>query len=85
MKQDVGKRGIPALVAVLEHDAPFDVDIAKATLETLMQLCEIPEKVRFTCSRTHVLYELTISRQKTILVYSLPTSSSKHHNLSTPF
>jgi cytochrome c556 len=35
-----------ALVAVLQHDAPFDVDIAKATLETLMQLCEVPEKVR---------------------------------------
>jgi cytochrome c556 len=34
-----------ALVAVLQHDAPFDVDIAKATLETLMQLCEVPEKV----------------------------------------
>jgi hypothetical protein len=34
-------------VAVLEHDAPYDVDIAKATLETLMQLCEIPEKVSY--------------------------------------
>jgi cytochrome c556 len=43
--QDVGKRGMSALVAVLQHDAPFDVDIAKATLETLMQLCEVPEKV----------------------------------------
>lgn len=44
-RQDVGKRGMPALLAVLQHDAPYDVDIAKATLETLMQLCETPEKV----------------------------------------
>jgi hypothetical protein len=34
-----------SLVAVLQHDAPYDIDIAKATLETLMQLCEVAEKV----------------------------------------
>jgi hypothetical protein len=41
-----------ALVAVLQHDAPFDVDIAKATLETFMQLCEVPEKVASGFSRS---------------------------------
>ena len=34
-----------SLVAVLQHDAPYDTEIAKATLETLMQLCEVAEKV----------------------------------------
>ena len=33
-----------SLVAVLQHDAPHDTDIAKAALETLMQLCEVAEK-----------------------------------------
>jgi hypothetical protein len=37
---------MPSLVAVLQHDAPFDTEIAKAALETLMQLCEVAEKVR---------------------------------------
>lgn len=36
-----------SLLAVLEHDAPHDVDSAKAVLETFMQLCEVPEKVSF--------------------------------------
>ncbi|OCF39785.1 hypothetical protein I317_06394 [Kwoniella heveanensis CBS 569] len=44
-KEDVGTHALPSLLAVLEHDAPFDVEIAKATLETLMQLCETAEKV----------------------------------------
>ncbi|WVQ77812.1 hypothetical protein IAR50_007502 [Cryptococcus sp. DSM 104548] len=43
-KEDVGRNALPSLIAVLEHDAPFDVEIAKATLETLMQLCETAEK-----------------------------------------
>ncbi|ODO08414.1 hypothetical protein L198_00144 [Cryptococcus wingfieldii CBS 7118] len=43
-KEDVGHNALPSLIAVLEHDAPFDVEIAKATLETLMQLCETAEK-----------------------------------------
>ena len=34
-----------SLIAVLEHDAPHDTDSAKAALETLMQLCEVAEKV----------------------------------------
>ena len=33
-----------SLIAVLQYDAPNDTDIAKATLETLMQLCELGEK-----------------------------------------
>lgn len=44
-KAEVGKEAFPALLAVLKHDAPFDVDIAKACLETLMVLCETAEKV----------------------------------------
>ncbi|WWD17057.1 hypothetical protein CI109_101494 [Kwoniella shandongensis] len=43
-KEDVGARALPSLIAVLEHDAPFDVEIAKAALETLMQLSETAEK-----------------------------------------
>ncbi|OXB35280.1 hypothetical protein LQV05_006036 [Cryptococcus neoformans] len=43
-KEDVGRRALPSLIAVLEHDAPFDSEIARATLETLMQLCETVEK-----------------------------------------
>jgi cytochrome c556 len=43
--QDVGSRAMGSLIAVLQHDAPFDTDIAKAALETLMQLCETAEKV----------------------------------------
>ncbi|WVQ81779.1 hypothetical protein IAT38_003904 [Cryptococcus sp. DSM 104549] len=43
-KDDVGRRALPSLIAVLEHDAPYDVEIAKAALETLMQLCETAEK-----------------------------------------
>ncbi|WVR06834.1 hypothetical protein IAU60_003870 [Kwoniella sp. DSM 27419] len=43
-KEDVGTHALPSLVAVMEHDAPYDVEIAKAALETLMQLCETAEK-----------------------------------------
>ncbi|WWC69929.1 uncharacterized protein I206_103873 [Kwoniella pini CBS 10737] len=43
-KEDVGTVAITPLIAVLEHDAPFDTEIAKAALETLMQLCETAEK-----------------------------------------
>ncbi|WWC94540.1 hypothetical protein V866_001386 [Kwoniella sp. B9012] len=43
-KEDVGIRAMTPLIAVLEHDAPFDVEIAKAALESLMQLCETAEK-----------------------------------------
>lgn len=43
-KADVGAAAIPSLIAVLVHDSPHDVDIAKAVLETLMQLCETQEK-----------------------------------------
>ncbi|ORX35648.1 p115 like vesicle tethering protein [Kockovaella imperatae] len=43
-REDVGTRAMPSLIAVLQHDAPYDTDIAKAALETLMQLCEVPEK-----------------------------------------
>ncbi|KAL7422028.1 Vesicle-mediated ER to Golgi transport protein [Cryptotrichosporon argae] len=42
-KAEVSAEALPSLLAVLQHDAPFDVDIAKAVLETLMQLCEVPE------------------------------------------
>jgi hypothetical protein len=45
-KADVGKEAFPSLLAVLKHDAPYDTDIAKAVLETLMILCEVPEKVK---------------------------------------
>lgn len=48
--EDVGSRALPSLVAVLQHDAPFDTEIAKAALETLMQLCEVAEKVSTLCS-----------------------------------
>ena len=41
-----------SLVAVLQHDAPYDVEIAKATLETLMQLCEVAEKASPVVSYT---------------------------------
>ena len=34
-----------SLLAVLQYDAPRDTDISKAVLETLMQLCEVAEKV----------------------------------------
>ncbi|EIW65889.1 hypothetical protein TREMEDRAFT_45944 [Tremella mesenterica DSM 1558] len=43
-REEVGDRALPSLVAVLQYDAPNDVDIAKATLETLTQLCEVPDK-----------------------------------------
>ncbi|GMK57887.1 hypothetical protein CspeluHIS016_0407210 [Cutaneotrichosporon spelunceum] len=43
-KAEVGQEAFPSLLAVLQHDAPYDVDIAKAVLETLMSLCEVPEK-----------------------------------------
>nr|ODN85773.1 hypothetical protein L203_04651 [Cryptococcus depauperatus CBS 7841] len=43
-KEDVGRRALPSLIAVLEHDAPYDAEIAKAALETMMQLCETAEK-----------------------------------------
>ncbi len=45
-KQQVGTRGLSSLIAVLQHDAPFDPEIAKAVLETLMALMEVGEKVR---------------------------------------
>lgn len=45
-KQQVGTRGLSSLIAVLQHDAPFDPEIAKAVLETLMGLMEVGEKVR---------------------------------------
>lgn len=45
-KAEVGQEAFPSLLAVLQHDAPFDVDIAKAVLEALMSLCEVPDKVR---------------------------------------
>ncbi len=44
--QQVGNRALPSLIAVLQHDAPYDPEIAKAVLETLMQLMEVGEKVR---------------------------------------
>lgn len=44
-KAEVGKEAFPSLLAVLQHDAPYDVDIAKAVLEALMSLCEVGEKV----------------------------------------
>ncbi|WWC61902.1 uncharacterized protein I303_104488 [Kwoniella dejecticola CBS 10117] len=43
-KEDVGAVALTPLIAVLEHDAPYDTEIAKAALETLMQLCETAEK-----------------------------------------
>lgn len=46
-KAEVGKEAFPSLLAVLEHDAPYDVDIAKAALEALMSLCEVGDKVRW--------------------------------------
>lgn len=45
-KVEVGREALPSLIAVLVHDSPHDVDIAKAVLETLMSLCETAEKVR---------------------------------------
>lgn len=45
MRQEVGARSLESLIAVLQHDAPFDTEIAKAALETLMQLSEVAEKV----------------------------------------
>ncbi|KAL1411603.1 Vesicle-mediated ER to Golgi transport protein [Vanrija albida] len=43
-KAEVGREALPSLIAVLVHDSPHDVDIAKAVLETLMSLCETAEK-----------------------------------------
>lgn len=44
-KADVGREAFPSLIAVLVHDSPYDADIAKASLETFMSLCEVAEKV----------------------------------------
>lgn len=41
--QDVGSRALPILLGVLEEDAPEDVEIAKAVVETFSLLCEIEE------------------------------------------
>ncbi|KAL8283699.1 hypothetical protein RQP46_005494 [Phenoliferia psychrophenolica] len=42
-KSDVGSRALPILLGVLEEDAPEDVEIAKAVVETFSLLCEIEE------------------------------------------
>lgn len=43
-REEVGERALNSLIAVLHYDAPNDPDIAKAVLETLMLLMEVPEK-----------------------------------------
>lgn len=45
IRQAVGDRSLPSLLAVLQYDAPQDGDIAKAVLETLMGVLEVGEKV----------------------------------------
>ncbi|KAI5478541.1 hypothetical protein MNV49_004798 [Pseudohyphozyma bogoriensis] len=42
-KAEVGSRALPILLGVLEEDAPEDVEIAKAVVETFSLLCEIEE------------------------------------------
>ncbi|KAM0756160.1 hypothetical protein T439DRAFT_22282 [Meredithblackwellia eburnea MCA 4105] len=42
-KSEVGSRALPILLGVLEEDAPEDVEIAKAVVETFSLLCEIEE------------------------------------------
>lgn len=41
--QEVGSRALPILLGVLQEDAPEDVEIAKAVVETLSLLCEVEE------------------------------------------
>lgn len=43
-REEVGERALSSLIAVLQYDAPNDPEIAKAVLETLMLLMEVPEK-----------------------------------------
>ncbi|KAM0793553.1 hypothetical protein ACM66B_000990 [Microbotryomycetes sp. NB124-2] len=40
---DVGQRALPILLGVLQEDAPEDVEIGKAVVETLSLLCEVEE------------------------------------------
>ncbi|ORY56205.1 p115 like vesicle tethering protein [Leucosporidium creatinivorum] len=42
-KTEVGSRALPILLGVLQEDAPEDVEIAKAVVETLSLLCEVEE------------------------------------------
>lgn len=42
-QQEVGSRALPILLGVLQEDAPEDVEIAKAVVETLSLLCEVEE------------------------------------------
>ncbi|SCZ90568.1 BZ3500_MvSof-1268-A1-R1_Chr1-3g02071 [Microbotryum saponariae] len=42
-KSEVGQRALPILLGVLEEDAPEDVEMAKAVVETLSLLCEVEE------------------------------------------
>lgn len=42
-KSEVGARALPILLGVLEEDAPEDVEIAKAVVETFSLLCEVEE------------------------------------------
>jgi len=65
---------LPSLVAVLQHDAPFDTEIAKAALETLMQLCEVAEKVSSLLGNLKLLL-MTFSPPKTTLAYGTWTTS----------
>lgn len=71
-----------SLVAVLQHDAPYDTEIAKATLETLMQLCEVAEKVSFFLTNWHL--KLTFSQRKKTWVCGTLINSWRLRNLSTP-
>lgn len=41
--QEVGERALPILLGVLQEDAPEDLEIAKAVVETLSLLCEVEE------------------------------------------
>ncbi|KAK4055135.1 Vesicle-mediated ER to Golgi transport protein [Microbotryomycetes sp. JL201] len=42
-KTEVGQRALPILLGVLQEDAPEDVEIGKAVVETLSLLCEVEE------------------------------------------
>ncbi|SCV68561.1 BQ2448_682 [Microbotryum intermedium] len=42
-KSVVGQRALPILLGVLEEDAPEDVEMAKAVVETVSLLCEVEE------------------------------------------
>ncbi|KAF7290095.1 hypothetical protein HMN09_01314700 [Mycena chlorophos] len=54
-KEDVGERALTGLLDVLANDAEVDADIGKATLETLVALCEVEEQKELGFKHTDVV------------------------------